>query len=184
VSVRVGSVTLDALFHRRLHELIGDGQWHDVEPVIRDLTKLVPPGVAIRYNERNRRKAGGAGPEQRVRPIAPEDAIRAGARGLINATIGVTNGSYELRWDNYTRQVRQVREPRQVATDRRNAERLRPAFNGLAEHFKQLDMDYASEQIQLTAHEFGFHLSSCPPDCSLVRLTKTAEAALDAEGTD
>ena len=39
----------------RLVELLVDGNWHDLEQVLAEVGKLVPPGQAMREMERSRR---------------------------------------------------------------------------------------------------------------------------------
>jgi hypothetical protein len=74
---------------RRADELLGDGQWHDLESVMLQLMKLVPPGRAMRVNERERKSSTGAHyppgtpvPERRV-PRSREQLITSGARTLV-----------------------------------------------------------------------------------------------------
>jgi len=186
--VRYGSVTLVTLIHRRLSELLGDGQWHDAEPVIRDLSKLVPPGVAVRRNERARRKSKyDRGPEKRKRPITAEAAVRSGARMVVRAVLATTRGSkqgpYETRWlPEGVQQVRIHHKPQAIISDERRAEWLRPAFNALAAHFHQLGMDEARDQVRLTAHEYGFHVASCPQGCSLMEISKATQITTPEAG--
>jgi hypothetical protein len=40
----------------RAYELLADGEWHEREQLVRELGKVIPPGVALRYNEARRRQ--------------------------------------------------------------------------------------------------------------------------------
>jgi hypothetical protein len=70
---------------RRAVELLEGGEWHDFEAVMRELGKLVPPGVAIRRAERTRRLATGTPERQRPRPT--ERQIESGKRQIVRETI-------------------------------------------------------------------------------------------------
>lgn len=178
-----GAASLNELYHRRIYELLRDGKWHDLDPIIADVGQLVPPGMAIRRAEESRRgssqydsrglKAEEVGP--RKRPRTTEQLIRFGRRAIVYPILSPKHeaGPFERRdLADGRRQVRMVRKSRFIIADELRAEKLRPPFSALAATFAAQGHDYAAEQVQLTAHEYGFHLSSCPADCSLVRLTK------------
>lgn len=39
---------------RRASELLSDGEWHDREEIMREMGKVIPPGIAIRFQEQVR----------------------------------------------------------------------------------------------------------------------------------
>ena len=65
----------------RARELLVDGQWHDFEETLKELTKKVPPGVALRRAETNRLKGGTSQPE-RVEQPGLERLIHIGKRAV------------------------------------------------------------------------------------------------------
>lgn len=62
----------------RALELLEDGQWHDREAILRELMRLITPGVAFRVNETARVYA--TGNEVRTKPITEQRAVISGAR--------------------------------------------------------------------------------------------------------
>jgi hypothetical protein len=101
----------------RATELLGDGEWHNYDAVLRELVKLIPPGEAIRKAERVRV----AGRKQRkvIEPDAPRagrfqressDLIRSGARVIVRDF---------LRNDRVFEADPKALAPGQVAPDRR-----------------------------------------------------------------
>gem|GEM_PF-6991697 len=78
---------LHAQLAARATELLGDGLWHPFEQTMRSLIKLVPPGLALRRNERDRlrlhrqRGVNVGGPRVQQRPT--EELIFSGARAIV-----------------------------------------------------------------------------------------------------
>lgn len=172
------------LCHRYLYEQLHDEQWHPLEPLLVQMMRWVPPGVAMRRTKgerqanRKRREQAGT-PISTASPAASWHAtdlmLRVGARRVAWDIVGATKGPYETKQQaDGTALVRLLRTPAVIRGDRNRAEQLRPAFDGLADHFTAVGLPDAAEQIQLTAHEFGFHLRTCPADCSLTRRTSEA----------
>lgn len=81
----------------RLVEVLADREWHDLDHVISELAKLIPPGRAIREMERSRRN--GARTEQaaqaeRTYEIDHARLVRSGQRRIALSAIqrGRQNG--------------------------------------------------------------------------------------------
>jgi hypothetical protein len=128
--------------HRRLGEraieLLSDREWHPYEPVLRDLSRLVPPGVAIRKSEAMRKTSARLhnGPAVRKRPRPVDELIRSGARAIVRDFlrtrtfeidgVGPPGGSYTRREREDMRRIRLVGMPRSARTDpvKKRADRL------------------------------------------------------------
>lgn len=100
----------------RAHELLRDGQWHSWDRTVAELIKLVPPGIAIRRNERervfsSRKNKGEVTP--RVRPRSPDQLIHSGARAIVRDHLN-TRRLYESQGIGRDRQVRMRNLPRAV----------------------------------------------------------------------
>lgn len=78
---------------QRLFELADDGEWHDVEPVLAEMGRLVLPGRAYRRAEQNRLNSTGVdehgNKKPRRKPRTHEELIAIGrhliARELLNS---------------------------------------------------------------------------------------------------
>jgi hypothetical protein len=86
--------------------ILSDGMWHRVEPLIQQMARKVPPGVAVRTVEKQRlRLAPGT---ERTRPRPLEDQELSGqifhARDTLRAW--VRGGRLELRGEGAEREVR------------------------------------------------------------------------------
>lgn len=79
----------------RVHEILSDGEWHDLEQVVRDAMRLVPPGKAYRQAERNRKRQH-PGPRTRG---DEGTAIHSGQRQLVMSSVhaAVRRGVLERR---------------------------------------------------------------------------------------
>lgn len=68
-------------------ELLADGEWRDREWLIRQLTPLVPPGMAMRQAEKARvnasSKPGRTPPPERLVPRSVEFQVQTGRRAKI-----------------------------------------------------------------------------------------------------
>jgi len=64
----------------RAVELTEDGQWHNMEKLLRELAKMVPPGRAMRRAESNRLNVGG--PPQRATGEV-ERILKTGRRSIV-----------------------------------------------------------------------------------------------------
>lgn len=68
----------------RAEELLSDGEWHNFERVVSQVSRLVPPGQAARRAEIMRQYGGKArGPARRVVPRELDHQIRSGARAIV-----------------------------------------------------------------------------------------------------
>jgi hypothetical protein len=156
---------------RRAVEILMDGQWHDEQQVIRDLSRLIPPGVAMRRNERDRRMstAGRQAPDRptpsevppRKYQRAPDKLIASGARAILREVF--QGNTYEIK----DGQIRLKRLPRAVRGDQLRASWLQPILNALAETMHHEKLPVAVEHVRATAHDNGFHLDRCPKGCQL-----------------
>lgn len=75
----------------RARELLADGNWHELEPLLNELAKLVPPGRALRRNENARLKARNQGPAMRTYPRSKDYLIASGARRIVREALLGTN---------------------------------------------------------------------------------------------
>lgn len=163
---RPGAVTLNEVLHRRAVELLEGKGWVDLEPVLRELIKLVPPGIAMRKTEDDRVRNVGS-PKPRVRYQDTEDLVRTGARAYIRSTV-LKVEAYEMRWLNdRLQQIQLVYLPRSVRGDRMRGQVILPVLNQLVRGFLNESHKEAAHQVQLAAHEEGLHLAYCRPGCTL-----------------
>jgi len=107
-------------------ELLEDGQWHLLEPVLAEIGKVVPPGKALRFVEQRRAYTTVA--EQRIRSVSQERLIAMGRRGIAMGTVNYKRRYFELtpasrgnRPDD-TRMIRMLEVPPSVLRSRRLAE--------------------------------------------------------------
>lgn len=155
--------------YRYMAEDLADGEWHYLEPLLALVGRLVPPGRALRAREADRLRKSRDG----ARPVSHEDMIRRGARRVVrDEMLGVRpDRPFEIRVnDDGVSQIRMIKLPAAIRGDRRREQYLRAPFDGLADHFKAMGLTYAMSEVQASAHELGFHLTTCPEDCRLVRL--------------
>lgn len=190
------------LAHRYLYEQLADGSWHPMEPLLRQVARWVPPGQALRRVERDRvtqreRYVRGRGvePPRRARQVGEDDRrtmIETGqrriARDLVKAASQNSTkqrSAYEVKKDANGRYLmRMVTVPWVIRGDQSRAGQLRPAFESLAATLAANRLPAMVRQVQLTAHEFGFHLSTCSPHCSLTARTNEALERMFAETDD
>ena len=103
---------------RRAAELLADGEWHNYEQVFNELAKLVPPGFAIRENEKARRGSGGPAARKKVRPA--EELIESGRRMYVRDVLSNPR-NYEstkaTRPRDPERQIRMIAKPRALVLD-------------------------------------------------------------------
>lgn len=101
------------LMARKANELLGDGEWHDLEEVMVALMDFVPPGVAERAAEASRKHSTRNQDSVRKKPATKEQAIRYGAR--IKVTAFLRGLSWEIdqpglgRGAGPPRRIRQLR---------------------------------------------------------------------------
>lgn len=156
--------------HRYLAEELADGDWHPLEPILAMTTRLVPPGLALRRRERNRLRKKQT---DVVHVVSSEEAIRRGARRVVRDDVlgRRPDRPYDIRInDDGSSDIKMTKLPGVVRGDRLREQQLRGTLDGLADHFTAAGLAYAAEQVQLAAHEVGFHLNSCPSGCRLVRV--------------
>lgn len=106
----------------RLFELIDDGEWHEVEPLLREVGKMIPPGQAIRRAELRRRNSGHATPLERRRPVSEERQIVSGQRSFARDTINSARTHVEVKFDeDGVEHIRMLSLPPRVRRDRARA---------------------------------------------------------------
>lgn len=79
----------------RAKELLADGEWHDYEGLLREVAKLVPPGIAMRFGEYRRIKGGA--PPDRVFPADSAQRIRDGKRAYAHEAMRDKLHSFEIK---------------------------------------------------------------------------------------
>lgn len=130
---RSANAALKAQLAVRAWELLGDTDWHDLEPVLQNLMRLVPPGVALREHEKaraldraGRERRRGAPPDQaraHPHPTSRESRQRTGARKVVrdflrSASGGKSAAAFERRTrDGGVRQIRMLRPMRASRAD-------------------------------------------------------------------
>jgi hypothetical protein len=78
-------------------DLLADGQWHDLEVILREMGKFIPPGQAVREMERSRRKSArhrGLEVKPRTFHRSPEREVESGRRRL--ALEALRHGHFEV----------------------------------------------------------------------------------------
>lgn len=70
----------------RARELLADGLWRDEEWLWRQLTPLVPPGLAIRSTEKDRQRQAPPG-SSRMKLREDSYLIRMGARSIVRESV-------------------------------------------------------------------------------------------------
>lgn len=169
------SADLRSALNRRAYETMVDGRLHSFDELLADLGRLVPPGVAIRRNERNinlNRQTRGSditGPS--TRPTTTDARIASGRRSFVRELLTGSVSFVQEGGDKW----RLESMPSHVKSDMLRAEILRPPFDALVSTFDANDDSFAVEQVRLQAHEHGFHLSSCPKGCELYPPGKPSE---------
>jgi hypothetical protein len=104
---------------RAVVDMLDDGQPREVEAVIREAGKKIPPGVAIRRNERTRqslsRRRNGT-VKERAKPLSEERQIEAGRRAMVREALRPRFFAIEDR--DGKKYVRLVNMPPRVLRDR------------------------------------------------------------------
>ena len=85
----------------RATEILADGEWHDGLTIMREMSKLIPPGIAVRRAERNREYLSARrhdGPEERIVQRSQSELIRFGKRSIVTSYIVERRrfGSWEI----------------------------------------------------------------------------------------
>lgn len=158
-------MTLAYELAKRASELLGDGEWHNYEAVMSELMRLVPPGRALRENERIRRsqaqrRFGSTAPRQVERSV--EFQIASGARSIVRgflkstkvyefdlAGLGGTNP--QIKAHNRTRQIRMVGTHRQLLT-KKEYRPIHLRLTELGERVELLRNLLAEARAALVAH--------------------------------
>lgn len=72
----------------RAYELLSDGEWHDREKILFEISKRIPPGVAMRHAELVRQTSGKTpAPPERVKKRSTEFLIASGKRSLARSAL-------------------------------------------------------------------------------------------------
>lgn len=98
-------------------ELLDDGEWHDVEWLIREVGKLVPPGQAIRRAELRRKQNARDAPAERQRPYNEDRQIASGRRSFVRDAINSSREHFETDGQR----IRMLSLPSRVKRDRARA---------------------------------------------------------------
>lgn len=118
---------MSADYYRQLAEkateLLGDGEWHQHEKIMRALMKLVPPGPALRRSEQDRLawlRQRGREDAPRKRERATEDQVYSGQRAIVrdflhNKGVFETNKAGSPHGGTFDRQIRMVGRHKLVA---------------------------------------------------------------------
>lgn len=96
-----------------IEDILADGEWHELEHVIREASKKVPPGKAFRHSERQRIRQREDGIE-RTRGDR-SDAIRTGARGIVVQTLNTAKRSRRAEYKTIENK-KWIRSPRAAAS--------------------------------------------------------------------
>lgn len=168
--------------HRRGYELAGDGEWHEFEPFLLELAKLVPPGIAVRQVEYDRMRSARKSAlveaergEGRVKARATGGRVvgreadslrRQGARRLIRQVFA-TSPSTESPVEIKDGKIRYLRKPKSIRLDATRAEISKPILDDLAVLYEADGIPVAIARLREAAHNQGFHLRKCPKDCTL-----------------
>lgn len=166
-------VTLSERITRRAVEiLVRNGNRYNRERMFRELIPMVPPGVAIRKNEADRRQAltgrGNNPSGERKVEVPHADRVRFGARTIVREALN-TGGRSDPWVKREGDDLVYLRPPRIIVSDRRSGALLMPVLNALAGTFKANENADGWAEVQLMAHEHGHHLATCPKGCKLVQ---------------
>lgn len=139
----------------RAVELLGDGEWHDYEQTVRELMKLIPPGIAKRKVEA-RRKAGMAQrraqgiPKGTLRPTPVDEQVRSGKRQYVTDFLGNAriferekldgHRPKQPRQTRYGPTVRMIAAPRSLNADVQRARADRLELEVVRLHDQVLDL--------------------------------------------
>jgi hypothetical protein len=137
VSVAHGGAAASPLLVRAV-ELLEDGKWHDLDKTVRELSRLVPPGRAIRRAEQNRAQASGT--PTRTRQLSHERLIASGARSIAREVMRPPHFEIDppastgrpANTDDGRKRVRLVQVPPRVERDRQLGRIPAPAFDAAA----------------------------------------------------
>lgn len=104
---------------QRAVDLLGDGKWHNYEKVVHQLMKLIPPGRAIRRNEKERAMQN---PNPRKVPLSIERQIASGQRAIVrdflkNSNFETDKAGSPRAGGNFERHIRMLRPPRMADDD-------------------------------------------------------------------
>lgn len=114
-----GTQAYHILTHRKAEELLGDGEWHDLEMVIAALMPIIPASIGERRAD-TRRAGKRDAPKVAVRPLSKEAKTRSGRRYIITSML--RSSAYEIvpKWrpgyrEGPPRKIRMLRPPRFAA---------------------------------------------------------------------
>lgn len=108
----------------KLVEVLEDREWHDVEKVIREVGKIIPPGQAVRRAEVRRKgatKPNREVPAERKRPLSEDRLIASGRRSYARDAFHGTRKYLEFKREDGVEWVRLLEIPGRVARDRARA---------------------------------------------------------------
>ena len=176
---------LTVQIHRRAYELAGDGEWHDFEDLLRELAKMVPPGIAMRRSEYDRMRAARKSQQKedaegvgRVKARATKGRvierdkgalIRGAARRMVRMLFIATQKKegYVSPFEVSDGKIRYIRTPMAIRSDQLRAEVSKPILDDLAEVLIADGNSGAIDRLREAAHNQGYHLKRCPKGCIL-----------------
>jgi len=88
--VKGDNLWLEGELWARVEQLLGDRGWHSYEQVAAELGKAIPPGIALRAQEKRRLRGSGPGrrgPAQRAKPLTVDQLIDNGRRIIVVALL-------------------------------------------------------------------------------------------------
>lgn len=137
----------------RAYELLSDGEWHDREVILREIVKVITPGIAVRHAEMVRKTSGkGVAPAERKKPRSQEFLIASGKRSLARQTLRgsriehrtLDDGRVQVRDSAPATQV----QPAEPITYRKISAHLRRAFEMLADGKWHRREDVLAEMVK------------------------------------
>lgn len=116
----------------KLCDVLGDQQWHPLEAVVAEAGKVIPPGIAMRRTERERKYSG---PEQRVKAREPERLIQLGKASIVKEVLYGAN--FERKHEGDRILVRMATLPQRVRYERSRllVDRLLASHDAIGEVF-------------------------------------------------
>ncbi len=145
----------------RAYELLSDGEWHDREVILREIAKVITPGIAVRHTEVVRLTSGkGVAPAERKKPRSQEFLIASGKRSLARATLRGSRIEHRTLEDGRVQVRDNLANPAPPATDapltfRKITPHLRRAFEVLADGRWHSREDVMAEMVKVVDRDMA-----------------------------